>query len=137
MSRRVKTQTERHKKLCCDNDTQVDEHIAKGCPKEDDGLDKYFRCSLPKCKNTEVVQFLCNKCQQNFCVGHRLPQDHNCEKLQEELAKSSSSINYGELKKAVRERINALMKQVASQKPTAKKVDMMKMKSKAVVRFSN
>jgi len=91
-----------------------------------------YRFNVKKCKNTEVVPFICNKCQLNFCVTHRFPQDHTCEKLQTEENSGKSLINYAELRNAVRDRINNLMKQVASQKPTAKKVDMMKMKSKAV-----
>jgi len=114
-----------------DPNRKVDEHIAQGCPKELDNNQKYFRCSFARCKGTEVVPMICDKCKLNFCVPHRLPQDHECEKLVEETQNKGSSTNYAQLRKAIRERIGNLMKQVASKKPTSKKVDIMKMKSSA------
>ncbi|KAG5899773.1 hypothetical protein JTB14_006108 [Gonioctena quinquepunctata] len=36
------------------------------------------KCMFKKCKNREVVPFVCNDCSTNFCVKHRHPVDHSC-----------------------------------------------------------
>lgn len=37
------------------------------------------RCVYCK-KNITIMNFPCNYCKNNYCVRHRTPEDHNCEK---------------------------------------------------------
>ncbi|KAL5480125.1 hypothetical protein EMCRGX_G023747 [Ephydatia muelleri] len=60
------------------NDT-VEEHIVSGCkdhvmppPK------KAGRCSYKNCRQSELIPFLCRECKHQFCVRHRLTNDHEC-----------------------------------------------------------
>ncbi|MHA1124507.1 MAG: AN1-type zinc finger domain-containing protein [Candidatus Heimdallarchaeota archaeon] len=39
------------------------------------------QCEFPGCETKEALPFKCNYCQKLFCTKHRLPENHNCEKL--------------------------------------------------------
>lgn len=39
------------------------------------------KCDFPGCDNEEVLPFRCKYCGKQFCVKHRLPEYHNCEKI--------------------------------------------------------
>jgi len=64
-----------------DLNQKIDEHISAGCPKESTAKLRTNNCSFDKCKNAEVMPIICHECQRNFCVRHRLPQDHQCPSL--------------------------------------------------------
>jgi len=36
------------------------------------------RCSSKGCKAKELMPITCSQCQQNFCLRHRHPTDHQC-----------------------------------------------------------
>ncbi|XP_045479952.1 AN1-type zinc finger protein 2A [Harmonia axyridis] len=36
------------------------------------------RCSLKGCKAKEMVPIICGDCKQNYCLKHRLQNDHKC-----------------------------------------------------------
>jgi len=38
-------------------------------------------CDFEGCDRNEVLPFRCKYCQKSFCRLHRLPENHNCEKL--------------------------------------------------------
>jgi len=57
-------------------DEVVSRHIASGCNTK--STKTAFRCSFGKCKKKEWIEVKCEKCQMNFCLLHRHPQDHNC-----------------------------------------------------------
>lgn len=111
-----------------DPNVKIDQHIEKGCPTEAIARSQN-KCSYRRCKNTELVPFLCNLCNRNFCVTHRLSQDHQCTKLEKKEPKESLWASLGQ---QVKERIDNLILQQTAKKPTAKKVQMMKLKTKAI-----
>lgn len=52
------------------------------------------KCTCLKCKKKlGLIKFKCGFCDYEFCIQHRLPEDHNCDKdfkaiLQEKLKES-------------------------------------------------
>jgi len=60
-------------------DSAVSTHIERGCARVT--KEKVFNnaCSKHKCKKKEMVPLTCDACKQNFCLGHRHPQDHDCK----------------------------------------------------------
>lgn len=38
------------------------------------------RCSMKGCRIKEVVPVLCSECSLNYCLKHRHPTDHRCER---------------------------------------------------------
>ncbi|CAL8074736.1 unnamed protein product [Orchesella dallaii] len=63
-------------------DIRVSRHIDADC-KSDTAVSrrtKVFnnRCSLKGCKQKELVPVLCDRCNLNYCLKHRHPQDHSC-----------------------------------------------------------
>jgi len=47
----------------------------------DDGQPKSYKCTFQDCKDTVLTQVLCDECQKQVCLKHRLPYDHQCSKL--------------------------------------------------------
>lgn len=37
-----------------------------------------YQCSSTDCSKAELIQIICNCCLNQFCVAHRLPEDHQC-----------------------------------------------------------
>ena len=40
-----------------------------------------YECSIEGCSKTELVPIICSLCPKQFCLKHRLPQDHNCPSI--------------------------------------------------------
>lgn len=38
-------------------------------------------CEFPGCNKKEALPFKCKYCGKSFCTAHRLPENHNCDKL--------------------------------------------------------
>lgn len=113
-----------------DPNVKVDQHIAQGCPKIASKPSQSYACSLPKCSKTEVMPVTCPSCRKNFCLKHRMPQDHQCiieerKKERKEKMSSSSAAKQGKYESAVKSA-------TAKTHPTALKVAMMKMKMHAL-----
>jgi predicted nucleic acid binding AN1-type Zn finger protein len=36
------------------------------------------KCSVLKCKTKDIIQFECKNCFKNYCVKHRIQEDHDC-----------------------------------------------------------
>jgi len=120
-----------------DPNTKVDEHISKGCPKEDSEKMKTNFCSHKKCKNAELIPILCPNCRKNYCLKHRHAADHECEQMNDSRSEKMASVAEKraanlETKKMIQQRIDLLIKEQTEKKPTAKKVQMMKMKTKSL-----
>jgi len=108
-----------------DPNLRMDEHIAQGCAKAPSALS---RCSMSKCGATEVVPILCELCSLNHCFRHRHPQDHNCKNIETKKERPKPlHQNTGE----VQQRIDSLIATQSKTNPTARKVQLMKMKMKA------
>eukprot|EP01119_Soliformovum_irregulare_P012583 TRINITY_DN3272_c0_g1_i2.p1 TRINITY_DN3272_c0_g1~~TRINITY_DN3272_c0_g1_i2.p1 ORF type:complete len:225 (-),score=48.79 TRINITY_DN3272_c0_g1_i2:258-932(-) len=120
-----------------DINQKVDQHISKGCPKEESFKSKTHPCSYARCKNAELVPIICPGCRVNFCVAHRHQQDHNCPGLQkDDGSKTSNQYKkpkgfFADLKEKAQLRLDDLMRKQAQVNPTAKKVMLMKIKTKA------
>ncbi|MHA1443081.1 MAG: AN1-type zinc finger domain-containing protein [Candidatus Heimdallarchaeota archaeon] len=39
------------------------------------------QCEFPGCETKEALPFKCSYCQKLFCTKHRLPENHNCDKI--------------------------------------------------------
>ncbi|ODM92148.1 AN1-type zinc finger protein 2B [Orchesella cincta] len=64
-------------------DIRVSRHIDADC-KSDTAVTRRTkvynnRCSLKGCKQKELVPVLCDRCNLNYCLKHRHPQDHSCD----------------------------------------------------------
>jgi len=45
---------------------------------------KRKRCALSECKKkVAIIIGECKNCELNYCIEHRLPEDHCCEKIEE------------------------------------------------------
>lgn len=63
-------------------DIKVGEHIDRDCqsdPAKKKRKAYSNKCTVPKCKQKELVPLLCEKCRLNHCLRHRHPTDHNCK----------------------------------------------------------
>ncbi|XP_069503280.1 AN1-type zinc finger protein 2B-like isoform X2 [Ambystoma mexicanum] len=63
-------------------DIVVGEHRARNCqPDSAHGKQKIFknRCVKAGCKKKELIKVVCDHCQENFCIKHRHPVDHDCK----------------------------------------------------------
>ncbi len=38
-------------------------------------------CEFPGCETREALPFRCRYCKKSFCRAHRLPENHNCDKI--------------------------------------------------------
>ncbi|RWS10541.1 AN1-type zinc finger protein 2A-like protein [Dinothrombium tinctorium] len=67
-------------------DVAVSQHIDEDC-KDERATGKRNtvysnKCSLRHCKNKELIPLVCKFCERNFCLKHRHPTDHKCDKEQ-------------------------------------------------------
>jgi len=65
-------------------DIRVSRHIDADC-RSDTAVTrrKVFvnKCSLKGCKQKELVPVHCDRCNLNYCLKHRHPQDHSCNNI--------------------------------------------------------
>ncbi|XP_067144371.1 AN1-type zinc finger protein 2A isoform X1 [Centruroides vittatus] len=65
-------------------DIVVGQHIDTFCKSDPSKTKRKIytnKCALKGCKQKEMVKIFCNRCKANYCLKHRLPQDHHCEKF--------------------------------------------------------
>ncbi|CDW57228.1 AN1 type zinc finger protein 2B [Trichuris trichiura] len=65
-------------------DAAVSAHIDRGCQPDPTLTSQPVysnKCSLTGCKRKEVCA-VCSSCSKTFCLQHRHPQDHQCNKTQ-------------------------------------------------------
>ncbi|XP_053550331.1 AN1-type zinc finger protein 2A isoform X2 [Bombina bombina] len=63
-------------------DVAVGQHIDMNCNFDPaKRKQKIFtnRCLKAGCKKKELFKIVCDQCQNNFCVSHRHPLDHDCK----------------------------------------------------------
>ncbi|KAG8433021.1 hypothetical protein GDO86_013179 [Hymenochirus boettgeri] len=63
-------------------DIAVSKHIDRNCKFDlSNRKQKIFksRCLKPGCKKKELMEITCDHCQNNFCISHRHPLDHDCK----------------------------------------------------------
>lgn len=96
-----------------------------------------YRCKFTSCKKVEEMQIICPKCSDNFCMAHRLEQDHECGyKKPDHMPKTAnlvSQIVEGHKHNGVdaNQRKNPKILTAKAQK-TAAKVQLMKLKQNSV-----
>ncbi len=62
---------------------QMERHIQSGCKDLLAAPAKPPRkCTCKGCKTRDAISFSCSHCRREFCVGHRMPQDHSCSALE-------------------------------------------------------
>jgi len=61
-------------------DEKVSRHIDAGCPKVEGLKTTRYACTFPRCENTELQKITCPFCTKSFCLKHKHPRDHNCQK---------------------------------------------------------
>ena len=67
-----------------DPNVVIDKHISQGCkdPGKAATSPVYTNaCHMLGCKRKEVVPFRCKDCQWNYCIKHRSPLDHDCQRI--------------------------------------------------------
>eukprot|EP00051_Salpingoeca_urceolata_P033905 m.22768 g.22768 ORF g.22768 m.22768 type:complete len:229 (+) comp6944_c0_seq1:270-956(+) len=59
-------------------------HLASGCTQHKLKKTKALKrkCCVSGCRRKEITNMTCSACSQTFCLGHRLPLDHDCAKRQ-------------------------------------------------------
>ncbi|KAL3316229.1 zinc finger, AN1-type domain [Cichlidogyrus casuarinus] len=64
-------------------DYKVGQHIDTACTSQPAAelKGKIFTnsCNFGNCRKRELVECICPKCNQNFCMRHRMEADHNCQ----------------------------------------------------------
>jgi predicted nucleic acid binding AN1-type Zn finger protein len=74
--------------VACGNNDDIDEkmnrHIEDGCKSEAKERKRAKRCSAKRCRKAELLPMHCSKCSRQYCLGHRLPSDHNCDSVRRE-----------------------------------------------------
>lgn len=106
---------------CTDEDTMK---VMRGGPRVHPPSHK---CSLTDCNGSELVQIRCKLCFNQFCVAHRLPEDHQCNaSTNSELVKKSA--HYATTNAKVAKPKKPLN---SKQQSLAAKVALIKLKQKA------
>ncbi|CAF0781600.1 unnamed protein product [Adineta steineri] len=41
-----------------------------------------YKCSVISCKQHEAIEVKCYKCSKRFCLKHRFPDDHKCQRFE-------------------------------------------------------
>ena len=96
-----------------------------------------FNCHFLECRRLEETEIVCPKCQQNFCMVHRLEKDHQCGYKKPEYMPKTAELVSQIVKQNQEKQTNILdvtapkSKNIKAQK-TAAKVQLMKLKSTAV-----
>jgi len=57
-----------------DPNIKIKNHIKYSCEKTQTKL----RCRVKKCKKICLIPMVCNSCNKNFCIEHRLNIKHTC-----------------------------------------------------------
>lgn len=96
-----------------------------------------FTCKSPNCKKIEEVEIICPKCQENFCMSHRLEKDHECGYRKPDHMPKTANLVSQILEKSQTESNDANQHKRhkvlnAKAQKTAAKVQLMKLKQKAM-----
>lgn len=118
---------------------KVDQHITAGCPKIENKNSIRHKCLKKGCYGDELFPVICKLCNKNFCLKHRFPDDHQCERMSS--PSTSTRILIPNLAKKEKEEIKSkstVTSTSATKKETTKvsaanaKITLMKMKSIAM-----
>ncbi|KAF9899782.1 zinc finger, AN1-type domain [Lobosporangium transversale] len=69
-----------------DPNVRMEQHISAGCPEPATTTSKPIytnSCNAKGCKNRSAIPIICQKCRRNFCLKHRLEDDHACPNLRQ------------------------------------------------------
>ncbi|CAF1267335.1 unnamed protein product [Adineta steineri] len=62
-------------------DHAVSAHIDRDCKSKKREKVYSNKCSIPSCKQREVIQVKCDICLKTYCLRHRFPDDHQCQQM--------------------------------------------------------
>ncbi|KAI7830190.1 hypothetical protein BC939DRAFT_439803 [Gamsiella multidivaricata] len=77
-----------------DPNLRMEQHIAAGCPEPATTVSKPIytnACNAKGCKNRSAIPIVCQKCQLNYCLKHRLEGDHACASQQQTNGKKTGA----------------------------------------------
>ncbi|KAL6061656.1 zinc finger, AN1-type domain [Balamuthia mandrillaris] len=60
-------------------DQLINQHIEGGCKSAVQERRRQKRCEVRGCKVVELMPVHCSKCQRQYCLRHRLAEDHKCQ----------------------------------------------------------
>ncbi|XP_005105307.1 AN1-type zinc finger protein 1 isoform X2 [Aplysia californica] len=107
--------------------------VSTSLPAEYSG-EKSYSCCIDGCSKRELTPILCNHCMLNFCLNHRVQEDHKCVKLPEKKPEVSKTSQH--VQNILEQRANKPLSQPRFTNPKsiqlAAKVKLMKMKGVAV-----
>ncbi|GAB6032619.1 AN1-type zinc finger protein 2A [Chamberlinius hualienensis] len=75
-------------------DIKVGEHMDDYCQSDPAKQRRIYvnRCSVKSCKTKELIKVTCSTCNQNFCLKHRHPESHSCQKVSIQNGSHSSNL---------------------------------------------
>ncbi|NXR15658.1 ZFAN1 protein, partial [Semnornis frantzii] len=95
-----------------------------------------YPCSYKDCNERELVPVLCACCEKHFCLRHRHPSDHECEKLDTPKPRMAATQQLvkdiiGKYNSKTNEEAKSRKRKGAKNSETAAKVALMKLKMHA------
>eukprot|EP01130_Rhizamoeba_saxonica_P013266 TRINITY_DN5647_c0_g1_i3.p1 TRINITY_DN5647_c0_g1~~TRINITY_DN5647_c0_g1_i3.p1 ORF type:complete len:201 (-),score=16.40 TRINITY_DN5647_c0_g1_i3:355-957(-) len=98
--------------------TLVNRHIEAGCPKEDMRKMVTYRCSFGRCRKKEKVRMSCRECEEQFCMRHRYPRNHECPSLATQ--NNGNGNIFSSFLNTTQQRINATISRYRKKRPETK-----------------
>ncbi|KAI1721531.1 AN1-like zinc finger domain-containing protein [Ditylenchus destructor] len=93
-----------------------------------------YLCSFRQCFSQELIKIECSECGHNFCLKHRMCEDHECVNIKRPSTDESSTLQKEE--PAVVPTLNKTFTD-STQRARADKVTMMKMRMKNPLKISS
>lgn len=93
-----------------------------------------YSCCYQACKATELVPVKCDLCRKQYCLSHRLPEDHECESLPQRERDGPLQKKISALAETAKQKSDTSKKKnhmTVKQQKMAAKVSLMKLKMKA------
>lgn len=69
-----------HMQICQEDMSNLSQQMNKVKLKNNENKIYKHKCTMRNCKSKEIIQFECQNCHNNFCIKHRMREDHNCMK---------------------------------------------------------
>lgn len=93
-----------------------------------------YSCTYQECKASELVPVKCELCTKQYCLSHRLPEDHECQNLHQREKDETLQKKISALAETAKQKSDTSKKKkrmTLKQQKMAAKVSLMKLKMKA------
>lgn len=110
----------------------MDENVIEQPTSQSETIKK-FLCSMTGCFNYEITKFDCSLCEKNYCMKHRISEEHCCVGLKRNdptTSKTSVFPTKSETAKPIEEKPKFVRKLDPTAQARADKIAIMKAKSK-------